>query len=152
MHLGKRLYSLLLFFVVSAVAGLLVAGLFVPAVAAAATGSTSGAQGLESLPAELSTPPQAERSRLLNADGSVLANFYDENRVIEPLANIAPIMQQAQVAIEDTRFYQHGAIDLQGTLRAAVANFQGIPQGGSGITQQVVRLIQVETATANNDP
>ena len=119
--------------------------------AALAAGSTSGAQSLDTLPIELETPPQAERSRLLNADGSVLAFFYDENRVLETLDNIAPIMQQAQIAIEDNRFYDHGAIDLRGTLRAAVQNMQGVPQGGSGITQQVVRLIQVETAVANND-
>lgn len=54
------------------------------------------------------------------ADGSVLTNFYDENRVYVPLADIAPVMRLAQVTTEDRRFYEHGAIDLRGTLRALV--------------------------------
>ncbi len=152
MHLGKRVYSLFLFFLVSIVGGLLVAGLFVPAAAAVSASGSLVADGIDSLPAELATPPQAERSKLLAADGTVIAYWYNENRVYEPLDKIAPIMQQAQVAIEDHRFYEHGAIDLTGTLRALVSNAQGISQGGSGLTQQLVRLIQVENAVENNDP
>ncbi len=106
---------------------------------------------LDQLPTELKAPPQPERSRLLNADGSTLAFFYDENRIYEPLARIAPIMQQAQVAIEDHRFYEHGAMDLQGTLRALVRSSQGNTQGGSSLTQQYVRLVLVEIAHQKND-
>ena len=51
-----------------------------------------------------------------------LATLYDENRVNVPLCQIAPIMRKAIVAIEDYRFYQHGALDLKGTLRALVTN------------------------------
>ena len=48
----------------------------------------------------------------------------------------------ASVAIEDYRFYQHGAIDLKGTLRALITNQanNGVVQGGSSITQQLVKL------------
>ncbi len=151
MRMGKRLYSLLMFFVVAVLGGLLTAGLLVPVTGLASDTGKAAAQSLDTLPTELETPPQAERSRLLNADGSVLAYFYDENRIYEPLDKIAPIMQKAQVAIEDHRFYEHGAIDLQGTLRALVSTTQGNTQGGSSLTQQYVRLVQVETATANHD-
>jgi membrane peptidoglycan carboxypeptidase len=151
MRMGKRLYSLLMFVVVSVIGGLLAAGLVVPMASLVASGGVAAADSLKSLPAELETPPQAERSRLLNADGSVLTYFYDENRIYRTLDKIAPIMRQAQVDIEDTRFYDHGAIDLYGTLRALARTSQGNTQGGSTITQQYVRLVQVEAANAKDD-
>ena len=51
-------------------------------------------------------------------------------------------MRKAIVAIEDYRFYQHGALDLKGTLRAFVTNQAsgGTVQGGSSITQQMVKM------------
>ncbi len=151
-RLGKRLGSLVGFIVVSALAGVLVAGLAIPAVSLVSSSGKDAITSLEGLPTELETPPQSERSRLLNADGSLLTYFYDENRVYKPLAEIAPVMLQAQVAIEDHRFFEHGAFDVQGTLRAAVSTSQGVPQGGSAITQQYVRLVLVADAQARNDP
>ena len=151
MRMGKRLYSVVMFFVVAILGGLLTAGLIVPMASMVSEAGKLAGAGLDSLPTELDTPPQAERSRLLNSDGSVLAYFYDENRIVEPLENIALIMQQAQIAIEDTRFYEHGAIDPKGTLRALLSTSQGNTQGGSSITQQYVRLVQIESAEANGD-
>ncbi len=151
MRLGKRLYSLFMFLLVAILGGLLAAGLIVPVAGMATSSGTSMVQGLDNLPAELETPPPAERSRLLNADGSVLAYFYDENRVYVPLEKISPIMQKAQIAIEDHRFYEHGAMDLQGTLRALVSTSQGVTQGGSSLTQQYVRLVLVQLAEEKND-
>ena len=58
----------------------------------------------------------------------MLATLYDQNRVNVPLSKVAPIMRKAIIAIEDYRFYQHGALDLKGTLRAFVTN-----QAGSGV-------------------
>ncbi len=149
--MGKRLYSIMMFFVVAILAGLLAAGLIVPIAGMATGAGTAAVKGLDSLPTELATPAQSERSRLLNADGSVLAYFYDENRIYESLDKISKTMQEAQVAIEDHRFYEHGAMDLQGTLRALVSTSQGNTQGGSSLTQQYVRLVQVENAEENND-
>ena len=53
---------------------------------------------------------------------------------------------QAIIAIEDYRFYEHGALDLKGTLRAFVTNQAsgGVVQGGSSITQQLVKLTLLE--------
>ena len=80
------------------------------------------------------------------ADGKLLAYFYDENRIYVALNKIAPIMRQAIVAIEDHRYYEHGALDIKGTLRALVRNTSGDgnTQGGSSITQQYVKMTLVE--------
>ncbi len=149
--MGKRLYSLIMFVVVAVLGGLLAAGLIVPITGIATGVSKDAVSSLDSLPTELQQTPQWQRSRLLTADGKVLAYFYDENRVYEPLSKISPIMQMAQVAIEDHRFYEHGAMDLQGTLRALVSTSQGNTQGASSLTQQYVRLVLVEQAEENND-
>ena len=58
-------------------------------------------------------------------------------------------MQTAQVAIEDNRFFSHGAIDLKGTARALATNIAGSArQGGSTLTQQYVKQIRIEAAVA----
>jgi membrane peptidoglycan carboxypeptidase len=62
-------------------------------------------------------------------------------------------MRQAQIAIEDHRFYEHGALDFKGTMRALVRNSTdgGVTQGGSSITQQYVKMVQVEACQAKGD-
>ena len=151
MRLGKRLYSLVMFIVVSALGGLLIAGLAVPLAGMSAEVGKTTATAMDSLPAELTMPPQAQRSRVLMADGSPLVNFYEENRQYVPLSKIAPIMQKAQIAIEDHRFYEHGAMDLQGTMRALVSTVRGNTQGASTLTQQYVKMVQISAAAARGD-
>lgn len=144
--------NLVTFLIVSVLIGVLMTGLLMPAVAAGAAGVRAMSVTLENLPAELETPPQAERTTVRMADGTRLATFYDENRVYVPLDEIAPVMQQAQLAIEDHRFYEHGAIDVRGTLRAFLSNSAGgATQGASSITQQYVKMVQIETAVAKGD-
>ena len=86
---------------------------------------------------------------ILAADGSVLATIYYQNRVEVPLASVSPIMRQAIVAIEDSRFLDHPGIDLRGTMRAIVANStqSGGTQGGSTITQQYVKNLLIASAS-----
>lgn len=64
------------------------------------------------------------------------------------LKQISPIMLKAIVAIEDDRFYEHGALDMKGTLRALLQNQSSgsVQQGGSSITQQYVKISLVEKA------
>ena len=70
-----------------------------------------------------------------------------------PLTEVAPVMRQAVVAIEDSRFYEHGGIDLRGTLRAFVNNQAGEDvQGGSTLTQQYVKQVLLEKAQNIKDP
>ena len=152
MRLGKSLYSLVIFLGVSVLGGGLIAGLAIPTVTMVTSVGRDAAQSLDALPAEFEVTPSMQRTRVELADGSFLTYLYEENRVNVTLDKIAPIMQQAQVAIEDHRFFQHGAIDVTGTLRALISTSQGVTQGGSSITQQYVRMLQLQAADAANDP
>jgi penicillin-binding protein 1A len=69
------------------------------------------------------------------------------NRQELPLSQISPSLPQATVAIEDARFWQHGALDYQGILRAVYQNLSKghIVQGGSTITQELVRNLYIGT-------
>ena len=138
---------------VAAVMGLLVAGLAIPFAGVAGLGARSVAESIDHLPAELEAEPLAERTRLLARDGSLLATFYDENRVNVDLDDVAPIMQKAIIAIEDYRFYNHGALDLKGTLRAFITNQAegGNVQGGSSITQQMVKMTLLSQAETEEE-
>ncbi|MDD9349683.1 transglycosylase domain-containing protein [Mumia sp.] len=129
-------------------AGVLVAGLAIPVAAFVGVTSNSMARGFEELPLELRETPIPQRSKVLAADGSLLTYFYSQNRQDIPLSKIAPVMQQAVVSIEDARFFEHGALDFKGTLRALVNNAtDGQTQGGSSLTQQLVKNILVQQAT-----
>lgn len=149
---GRKLYSLLMFVVVSMLGGVLAAGIVVPTAGFSAELARSSATLARQLPQDLETPPQYEGSKVLMKDGTVLTNFFDENRVYVTLDQIAPVMQQAQIAIEDQRFYEHGAMDLRGTLRAAVRTLGGSKQGASTLTQQYVKLVLLNEAMESNDP
>jgi penicillin-binding protein 1A len=74
-------------------------------------------------------------------DGRILGYFYREKRFLIPLSMMSPITVKAFLAAEDAGFYQHEGVDLPGIFRAAVKNFiaGGIVQGGSTITQQVIK-------------
>jgi len=150
---GRLLYRAIMFVVVSVFAGILVAGLLIPVAGMAGAATNAVSTGMDHIPAELETPPQSERSRVLLSNGEVLATFWEENRVYVPLAEIAPVMSKAQVAIEDHRFYQHGALDVRATLRALVRNTSGASgtQGGSSLTQQYVKMVQIESAKIKGD-
>ena len=138
-----RLLSLL---VAAVVGGVLGAAVLLPVVGG--TGLALRSASSEVSPLKLTEPPLAQRTKILAADGSVLTSFYQENRTDVSIDKIAPIMQQAIVSIEDSRFYQHGAIDIKGTIRALIKNNEngGTVQGGSSITQQYVKNVQVEVA------
>lgn len=88
-------------------------------------------------------PTFPEKSTLYARDGSVIASlFLDENRDVARLEDIAEVAQLAVLAIEDDEFYAHGALDVPALVRALVANVAAgeITQGGSTITQQLVKL------------
>lgn len=133
---------------VAAVLGLLVAGLALPFAAVTGLSTRSVADGMDEVPTDLAATPLPQRTRILGKDGAVLATLYDQNRVNVPLADVAPVMRKAIIAIEDYRYYEHGALDLRGTLRAFVTNQanNGTTQGGSSITQQMVKMTLVNQA------
>ena len=139
---------------VSAVLGVVVSGLAIPfaGVLGFAARKVSRDDGR---PAARSSRPSRcpRRPRSWTRNGNLIATLYDENRVNVPLDQISRIMVKAIVAIEDYRFYQHGALDLKGTLRALLTNqaSDGVVQGGSSITQQLVKLTLLDQADTKEE-
>jgi membrane peptidoglycan carboxypeptidase len=133
-------------FVAIPLAGVLVAGLLLPWLAGpglAARSSVSLLTPLEGADATL-----AGNTAVLAADGSVITYFYRNNRVPVGSDQIAPVMKQALVDIEDSRFYEHQGLDVEGTLRALLRNLRAgtVLEGGSTITQQLVKQTLLQTA------
>ncbi|MER7070899.1 transglycosylase domain-containing protein [Terrabacter sp. NPDC000476] len=146
---------LLVAFVAAAVVlGALGAGLAAPPVAAVGALASAGGADFTDLPSVLTTAAPEQRSQILAADGSLIVAPGDEDRVVVPLAAVAPVMRQAQVAIEDSRFYEHGPIDVQGLVRAAVSDLRTgtAGEGASTLTQQLVKLtLQSQALAAGHD-
>ena len=127
---------------VSILAGLLVSVMVFPVVATLGLSAKAGVDAIDRLSIELgeATPPQT--TYVYAADGTTLiSQFYDEFRRNVPLEEVAPIMQQAIVSAEDSRFYTHNGVDMKGIARAMVANRQNgeVSQGASTLTMQYVR-------------
>ncbi|MEU4268123.1 transglycosylase domain-containing protein [Streptomyces sp. NPDC026092] len=137
---------------VSVLAGAVLAGIALPAAGALGLAAKGTVEGFDEIPSNLKTPPLSQRTTILDSDGGVLATVYSRDRKVVPLEKISPYMQKAIVAIEDSRFYEHGAIDLKGVLRAINRNAQsgGVAQGASTLTQQYVKNVFVEEA--GDDP
>jgi membrane peptidoglycan carboxypeptidase len=147
----SRIPALFVAFVAAAVGlGLLSAGIAIPGVAGLGRLAIAGADTISALPASFVATPLAQGSRILAADGSLIATPQDKDRVLVPLSAVAPVMRQAQVAIEDSRFYSHGAIDPEGIARALVEDLRTgqATQGASTLTQQFVKLSLEEQARA----
>ena len=84
--------------------------------------------------------------RIFSADGVLLGEYGEERRTFTPLAQIPKVMQQAVLASEDARFYQHSGVDIKGVLRAGLAQFnRSRSQGASTITMQVARNFYLST-------
>jgi membrane peptidoglycan carboxypeptidase len=137
---------------VSVLAGAVAAGIALPAVGALGLAAKGSVESFDELPANLKTPPLSQRTTILDADGGQIATVYSRDRTVVELKDISPYMQKAIVAIEDSRFYQHGAVDLKGVLRALNRNAQsgGVAEGASTLTQQYVKNVFVEEA--GDDP
>ncbi|WP_042383902.1 transglycosylase domain-containing protein [Streptacidiphilus melanogenes] len=139
--LGARLLG------ASVLAGGLVAGLALPAVGALGLGAKSAVNDFNNLPADFTQPPLSQASYIYDDENNVIAKVYSRDRTVVSESQIAPAMRQALVDIEDNRFYQHGAVDLRGMLRALTNNGGGgATQGGSTLTQQYVKNVFVEEA------
>src|SRR6478752_3157627 len=137
---------------VAALSGVVLAGIALPAAGALGLAAKGTVEGFDEIPANLKTPPLSQRTKILDSKGSMLATVYSRDRTVVPLKDISPYMQKAIVAIEDARFYEHGAVDLKGILRALNRNVQagGTAEGASTLTQQYVKNVFVEEA--GDDP
>jgi membrane peptidoglycan carboxypeptidase len=138
---GAKLFVVV---VCGALAGWVLAASALPATALAGLATKSLLDSYARLPSQLTIPPPAQASRLYASDGKTLiTRFYEEDRHVVPLAKVSPAMQQAMVAAEDRRFYQHGGVDLRSVVRAFVSNVGGDQneQGASTLTMQYVRNV-----------
>lgn len=135
-----------------ALAGVIAALIVLPVVGGVGIATRNSAQAFTGLPSDLTQVPLPQQNTLLDADGNVLAVLYAQNRIEVPIEEIAPIMQQAIIAIEDQRFFSHAGIDFKGTLRASISTGAGGQvQGGSTITQQYVKQILLTAATTKEE-
>ncbi|WP_083363921.1 transglycosylase domain-containing protein [Microterricola viridarii] len=140
------------FVAVSAIAAVLIAAAMTPAVAIAGLAANSTIDVFEAIPDSLSIGELAEGSNIYatNADGSYhkLATFYEQNREEAGWEDISQFVKDAAVAVEDPRFWEHGGVDLQGTVRAVALTLMDDDnmQGGSSLTQQYVKNVLVQNA------
>ena len=137
---------------VSVLAGAVMAGIALPAAGALGLAAKGSVESFDELPTNLKTPPLSQRTTILDSEGGTIATVYSRDRTVVDLKNISPYMQKAIVAIEDSRYYQHGAVDLKSILRALNKNARsgGVSQGASTLTQQLVKNYFVEEA--GDDP
>jgi len=79
--------------------------------------------------------------RVFSADGVLLGEFGEERRNFVPIGEIPKVMQDAVLAAEDAKFYQHRGVNYVSVIRAGLANFGEArsAQGASTITMQVAR-------------
>jgi len=151
-HLARTARSIAAFVAVAVVGGVVASGLLVPVTAAVGGAVRAETSLLSGLPAALSAASLDQTSVILAADGSPIASFYTENRTQIPLSQMSPLVQDALLAVEDDRFFDHGPVDAKGLLRAAVNNAAGgSTQGASTLTQQYVKNMLLEQAVTAHD-
>jgi len=85
--------------------------------------------------------------RVFSADGVLLGEFGEERRNFVPIQQIPKVMQDAVLAAEDAKFYQHSGVNYVSVIRAGLANFGEArsAQGASTITMQVARNFYLST-------
>ncbi len=89
----------------------------------------------------------AQVTRIVAADGTVLAELFTERRTVVPIDGLPPHVKLAVLAAEDAGFYQHEGLNYFGILRAMLINLKSgrMRQGGSTITQQVVKNVLLDS-------
>ncbi|MCL2582767.1 MAG: penicillin-binding protein [Streptosporangiales bacterium] len=135
------------------VAGVLAAATVIPIVAEGGVSVRDASNSFTALPFSASSLPQ--RSEILDSSGHLItyvygvdggpgATFTGINRQPVGYNQISPNMVKAIVAIEDSRFWQRGALDLKGTARAMVNDLNGNAiQGASTLEQQYVKDVLI---------
>jgi membrane peptidoglycan carboxypeptidase len=138
--------------VVAAILGVLVAGLAIPFAGVIGVAAKDVSKGMVNLPDELEAKELAQKTQIYDANGTLIASLYDQNRINVGLRQISRKMVEAIVSIEDDRYYEHGALDIRGTIRAFVTNqASGSVQGGSSITQQMVKQTLLNQAESKEE-
>ncbi|MDN4598291.1 transglycosylase domain-containing protein [Leifsonia virtsii] len=136
----------------SVVAGLLVTAAVTPAIAVTGIAANNSIGVFEGLPEYLNVDQLAQPTTIYakNGDQDVpLATFYSQNRLPVAFNQISQAGKDAAIAGEDPRFYSHGGVDIQGTVRGVLSTVAGGGvQGGSSITQQYVKNVLLQKCEA----
>lgn len=136
------------FVALSGLAGVLAAAAVTPAVALTGSAADSTISVFDGLPEYIKVEPLAQASTmyaLSNGQQVPIASFYSQNRVEVGWDGISQNLKDAAIATEDPRFYEHGGVDVTGTIRGAMLTaLHKSVQGGSSITQQYVKNILVQ--------
>ncbi|ROO90906.1 membrane peptidoglycan carboxypeptidase [Actinocorallia herbida] len=137
--------TLLKLLAASAAAGVLVALVVLPGIGGTGITAREAADGFMDMDVAEITRAPAEKTVVYDSKGKVIATFFDEYRENVQLEQISDNIKKAIVAIEDSRFYEHGALDLKGTIRALSRNATngGTVEGGSTLTQQLAKNMLV---------
>jgi membrane peptidoglycan carboxypeptidase len=140
----------------SVIAGILVTVMVTPALAVTGVTASNGIGIFDSLPEFIEIGSQPQRNEIYatngtNPDGTVkydmIAQVYSQNRQEVQWDGVSQFLKDATVAGEDRRFYEHGGVDLQGVIRAAIGNVSGgDTSGASTLSMQLVKNIYIQEA------
>ena len=80
-------------------------------------------------------------TQVFDEKGQLISKLFEENRIVVSINNMSPYIQQAIIANEDSRFYNHFGIDIMGIIRAIVVDLRAgsLVEGGSTLTQQLAK-------------
>ena len=135
----------------SVLAGVLVTALVTPTLAVASMTARSSIGVFEALPAYMEISEQSQRNVLWGKrDGAYVpfAEIYKQNRQEVEWDQVSPLIRDALIAGEDRRFYEHGGVDVQSVIRAALGNLSSneIGSGASTLAMQLVKNILIQEA------
>ena len=136
------LHRSVLLWIIALLTGFVLSLVALPGVIAASHAVGNIAKRFDTPLGPVSLPKADQRSVVLSKDGKVIGTLAGaENRVVVPLSRVPVFAQQAVIAIEDAKFYQHHGVDPAGLVRALLFNVRsgGAYEGGSTITQQLIK-------------
>ena len=144
----SRNAAIVQFVALAVVAAVLSALFFLPGFLGAGVAAAAGISDFNKLPADLNIGQFAQNSTVYAKQGGndvPIAQFYAQNRRDVGWNDVAQVAKDAATSAEDPRFYSEGAVDVFGTVRGALSTVVGGDvQGGSSITQQYVKNVEVE--------
>ena len=134
-----RVFRFVALFVSTVLIGGAALGASIALIVPAAHGYTKAVTPLGPLNIKLNQP--AVRSEVFDRYGHVMTTLFDQDRAPVKLKDVPKDLVDAVIAIEDRKFYEHHGVDYAGSFRALFKNVDvgGIAQGGSTITQQLVK-------------
>ena len=144
----SRNAAIVQFVALAVVAAVLSALFFLPGFLGAGVAAAAGISDFNKLPDDLNIGQFAQNSTVYAKQGGndvPIAQFYAQNRRDVGWNDVAQVAKDAATSAEDPRFYSEGAVDVFGTVRGALSTVVGGDvQGGSSITQQYVKNVEVE--------